>query len=336
MKLNLEQMRTVTQGAVYLEQRETGVRFHRFNPEEEKVYEGSSLYPKVFAPAGIRMDFETDAEQLQMTVDAYCVTSRSYFRFDILVDGQLLGDIRNYPEGVENGTYPAGKYPLGIYSGDFSLGAGNKRLTIQFPWSVPCEIQNLELVGATYIKPLPRAQKALLYGDSITQGYDALSPSRSYAVQLCDWLGVEGFNKAIGGEVYCPKLAEVATGIDPAYVFVAYGVNDWHRLTQPDFEDRCRRFWQTVCSRYPEAKKFMLTPVWFIPNRATEFGPFEDVERILRKVHGEFPEVTLIYGWDLVPHDPALYGDGRLHPNTEGFEHYTKNLTKALAPFVGK
>lgn len=329
MELNIEQIRSLALGAAYIEQREEGVCFHRFNREEEPVYEQSPFYSKVFATAGIRLEFETDATALDMTVNAYAITSRSYFRVDILKDGQMLGGIQNY-DSMENGTYPAGSYPVGIYSGSFSLGDGVKKVTVQLPWSVPCAVQSLVLPEATFVKPLKRDKKALIYGDSITQGYDSLNPSSAYAVRLCDWLGAEGVNKAVGGEVYCPELAEVSCGFQPDYVLVAYGCNDWHRLTQPEMEDRCQRFWSAVCRQYPDARKIALTPVWIKLGEQSQFGPFEEVENTIRRVTAQFPDITVIRGWELIPHDPALYGDGRIHPNDKGFDRYYENLIRQL------
>ncbi len=330
MELHLEQLSNIALGSVYTEQREEGICFHRFTPEEERLYENRSLYSKVFAPAGIRLEFETDATGLEMTLNAYQFTSRSYFRADILKDGKMLGGIQNYPDTVENGSYPAGTYPLGIYSGSFDLGSGIKKVTVQLPWSVPCAISRFVLPGATFVKPLKRQKKALIYGDSITQGYDALNPSDAYSVRLCDYWEAEGINKAIGGECYCPDLAAVPCGFQPDYILGSYGVNDWHQLTQPVFEDRCRRFWSVLCANYPDTKKYALMPIWFIPTRETAFGPFEDLITTIYRVMADFPQVTLIRGWDLVPHDPAFFGDGRLHPNARGFDEYFRNLIQAL------
>lgn len=330
MELNFEQLRSVALGAVYAEERDEGVCFHRFRPEEEQLYENSGFYPKVFAPAGIRLEFETDATGLEITVNAYLLTSRSYFRVDVLKDGQLLGGIQNYPDTVENGSYPSQSFPLGVYSGSFPLGHGSKKITVQLPWSVPCAVSRFSLTDATFLTPLKREKKALIYGDSITQGYDSLIPSRAYSVRLCDYWGAEGFNKAIGGEVYCPDLASVPCGFRPDYILGAYGCNDWHRLTPPEFEDRCRRFWSALCANYPGVKKYALTPIWFQPTREVAFGPFEGIEATIRRVLADFPEVRIIRGWELVPHDPALFGDGRLHPNNRGFDAYYQNLIASL------
>lgn len=330
MELNFEQLRSIALGAVYVDEREEGVCFHRFRPEEERLHENRGFYPKLFAPAGIRLEFETDATELEMTVNAYWITSRSYFRVDVLKDGQMLGGIQNYPDTVENGSYTSQTFPLGIYSGSFCLGAGSKKVTVQLPWSVPCAVSRFALKDATILKPLKRGKKALLYGDSITQGYDTLCPSNACSVRLCDALGMEGINKAIGGEVYCPELAAIPCGFQPDFILGAYGVNDWHRLTQPDFEDRCFRFWEAICRQYPSVRKVALTPIWFIPTREVEFGPFENVEATIRRVLANFPEVELIRGWDLVPHDPGYFGDARLHPNDKGFDFYFRNLLTCL------
>ena len=39
-------------------------------------------------------------------------------------------------------------------------------------------------------------------------------------------------------------------------------------------------------------------------------------------------DMRVIDGTDLVTHDESLFGDGRLHPNDEGFAEYFENLVK--------
>lgn len=334
MELNYQQITAIALGAVHTEQKPEGLFLYRFTPEEMRLYENRSLYTKLYVPAGIRLEFETDATGLEMTVTATLPrTTRSYFRVDILKDGKMLGGIQNYPEQVENGTYPATEFPLGSYSGSFALGEGMKKITVQLPWSLACAISRLALPGATILNPLKREKKALIYGDSITQGYDALSPSNAYSVRLCDYWGAEGINKAIGGECYCPDLAAIPCGFQPDYILGAYGTNDWHQLTPEVFEDRCLRFWSNICANYPGVKKYAITPIWFQPNRDGNYGPFEtfpEIEKTIRRFTSQFPDITLIYGWDLVPHDLTLFGDARLHPNDEGFDHYFNNLIRAI------
>ena len=41
---------------------------------------------------------------------------------------------------------------------------------------------------------------------------------------------------------------------------------------------------------------------------------------------GDLEGVTIVKGFDLVPHEEQYYGDLWLHPNDEGFEKYFENL----------
>ena len=66
----------------------------------------------------------------------------------------------------------------------------------------------------------------LVYGDSITHGYDALAPSKAYSVSVPFTLSANAINKAIGGEIFFPTLARIKSNINPDYITVAYGTND--------------------------------------------------------------------------------------------------------------
>ena len=70
-------------------------------------------------------------------------------------------------------------------------------------------------------------KRILCFGDSISQGYDALYPSNQYTPQLAKLLDAEEYNKAIGGEIFRPELALARDDFEPEYITVAYGTNDW-------------------------------------------------------------------------------------------------------------
>ena len=42
-------------------------------------------------------------------------------------------------------------------------------------------------------------------------------------------------------------------------------------------------------------------------------------------VMADIPGVTVIHGYDFIPHDPAMFGDVYLHPNDDGFAHFAQN-----------
>ena len=61
----------------------------------------------------------------------------------------------------------------------------------------------------------------LMLGDSITHGYDAISPSNSYASLVADMLDANAINKGIGGEVFWPQFAAMLDNITPEIITVA-------------------------------------------------------------------------------------------------------------------
>ena len=73
--------------------------------------------------------------------------------------------------------------------------------------------------------------RLLAFGDSITQGVDVVHPSLAYAPTLARLMDADSRNKGIGGEVFFPALLEEKEDLDPDFVTVAYGSNDWSKCT---------------------------------------------------------------------------------------------------------
>ena len=57
-----------------------------------------------------------------------------------------------------------------------------------------------------------------------------------------------------------------------------------------------------------------------------EFGDFKNVEKDIIEAVADIENITVISGFDFVPKDEKYFGDLRLHPNDEGFDHYVENL----------
>ena len=79
----------------------------------------------------------------------------------------------------------------------------------------------------------------MAYGDSITQGYTALSPSLTYVNLVGDALNADVYDLGIGGEVFEPLMIDEAYPVKADLVTVAYGTNDWSHV--PSEEDKQRR-----------------------------------------------------------------------------------------------
>ena len=332
MKLDIYTLRAITLGAVKIDEDEKGFHFHRFTKEQEDLYKKSCFWDKVFGSAGIKLCFKTDSKALKLKIEVKKASSRSFFAFDIFKNSEKLGQITNIPkDGLvysKNGLMPGEeKLPLGIFEGDFDLGEGEKKVTVYFPWSQETVLLSAEIDDGASIESVKKPIKMIMFGDSITHGYDAFSPSNSYSAILTDELDADSINKGIGGEKFCPQLAGCRDDVTPDIITVAYGTNDWCLLSREDFQKNCTLFYENLSKNYPNAKIFAITPIWRADeNEETACGPLEDARDFIIKTAEKLPNVTAIDGKDFVPNDEKYFSDFFLHPNDEGFARYGKAL----------
>ena len=319
MNLTYKQIESIVQGVAYMEQKEEGIQFHRFTTFQEKEYDDSEFHPRQYATAGVRLNFKTDSRSLYMKVVTGMVSSRNYFAHDILVNGEYIGSLNNNSEDV-----------CGEFEKGFELGEGVKNVCIHFPWSICSILKELCLDDASFIEPVKKDKKILVFGDSITQGYDAENPMNRYAAKLADALEAEEFNKAVGGEVFCPWLAESKNNIEPDYISVAYGTNHWHRSSPEELRAICEEFYDKLVLNYPNALVFALTPIWRKDRTdITKFESFEEIGEIIADVVKKYDNVTCISGRHFIPEDETLFADLYLHPNNAGFKYYSEGVKNA-------
>ncbi len=339
MKLTAQQLRTVALGAARIEETADGVCFHRFSEAEDTLYlerdaeRGSKFHDRVLCTAGVRLLFKTDSETLFISAETEKRSSRTFFSFDVTVNGAYLGSLKNFDERTVPAGYTAAEipFPLGKTEKEFSLGRGEKTVCIDFPALVGVKDFSLSLSDGASLAPVKPQRRLLMYGDSITQGYDALFPTHRYGRMLAEALEAEELNKAIGGEIFFPALAQEKTDFDPDIITVAYGTNDWYVSDEMHFVADSRAFYRALSENYPEAKIFAITPIYRKDKGASKpLGRFEAIAEKIATAVADLPNVTVIDGLSLVPHDYTLYADLRLHPSDAGFEHYAKNLAFAI------
>lgn len=329
MKLNLEQIKEITTGAVNIREEKGMFVFSRFTAEQQRLYQLTNLdfYNKTQSTSGIKLSFKTDSKSLFIKLKTMAATSRKYFSLDVLVNGSPVGYIDNFSNAQLPQNYTKKEFLLGEYEKLFELGDGEKTVCVHMPWSVKTVIEEISLDDHSFVEGIKPAKKLLAFGDSITQGYDALRPSNRYVSKLAHKLGLEEFNKGIGGERFFPKLAKLKDPLTPDYITVAYGTNDWSHIDKRTFKIKCRSFYENLSQNYPYAKIFSITPIWRKDrNEFRIFGAFEKVEEYIREAVDPIGNITVISGYDLVPEDENCFADLRLHPNDNGFEYYEKNL----------
>lgn len=341
MRLNFDQIESITCGAVRILEEEKGLRFWRFTKEQEEMYyetrklTGMNYAGRSRASAGVKFAFRTDSKTLTLRVEAEPSTTRNYYDFEVLVNGVTIGSMNNHDDKL----YPMGRpkfcYPLGENSKEFSLGSGEKLVEVYFPWSVCPFVKAVELDEGCTLIPVKRSKTLLVYGDSITQGYDSTKLSCHYTAQLAKMLDADIVSKAIGGEIYHPPLAKLKDDLDPDYITVAYGTNDFRKTDGAGFESDCKAFCSALRENYPGAKIFVLTPVWRADlDEKSRFGDFLSVDEKITKAVADIDGVTAIHGYDFIPHDPAYFGDLYLHPNDQGFDYFAKNVCAQIAKHI--
>lgn len=335
MKLNIDRIRSVTLGAARIVEESGKPHFFRFTPAEDALYIardaslGTAYHDRSLCTAGVKLLFKTDSQAMTLSAEVAKRSSRTFFAFDVTVNGAYLGSLANFNERAMPAGYTSAQMPftLGRHEKAFSLGEGEKTVAVYFPWSVEVTDFALTLDDGARITPVKPARKLLVYGDSITQGYDALRPMNRYSARLAEALDAEECNKAIGGEIFFPALAAQKADFTPDIITVAYGTNDWTNTNGASFLAAARAFFGALCENYPAARIFAITPIYRKDMVASKpFGAFSTVAERLREATASYPAITVIDGMELVPHKHTLYADLRLHPTDAGFDHYAQNL----------
>lgn len=338
MKLTVDKLTELSHGAVRVIQECEKVNFYRFTEKQQQLYKDAgneSFYKKTFAPAGIRLEFRTNSKFLFLKVNIPFSTTRSYFSVDVCVNGEMIGSINNYQEMDMTGDYTTRNYPIGYFEKNFDLGLGEKTVTIFLPWSVPTEIEEVSIDDGSFAKPVAKNKKMLIFGDSITQGYDALHPSKHYTVILSELLKADIYNKAVGGEKFIPALVNTDEDFIPDYIIVAYGTNDWSHTELDRFKYNCKECYEALSRKYPASKIFALTPIWRKDYKEQHnCGDFSFIADYIEEVTSGFDNVYCLNGFGFVPHQEKMFGDLKLHPNNDGFEHFANNMYETIKDII--
>lgn len=332
MESIVDKVQNITLGAEQFEQSQGELNILRFTKEQQLLYENrdEGFYNKTFCTAGIKLSFKTDSTKLFLKLRVSTAKStRKYFSVDVLVNDTLVDYIDNFSNVNLPDEYTQVSLPDGIVSKEIFLGNGLKKVCIHLPRLSVASIIDISVDDGALIESIKPSKKMLVFGDSITQGYDVLRPSNHHIAKLADKLDAEEKNLAIGGEIFFPELASTVVNSNPDYIIVGYGTNDWSKTAKDDFKERCYKFYKNLSLKYPDSKIFAITPIWRKNfEKDTLFDSFFDVEKIIRENVSNFSNIVVVDGWDLVPHDEKYFADLVLHPNDNGFKCYYDNIVR--------
>ncbi|MCQ2387423.1 MAG: SGNH/GDSL hydrolase family protein [Clostridia bacterium] len=334
MNIDFDLIKKCTCGVEYFSVKSGALCFHRYLKEEENAYKNHEKYKRVFTSSGVVISFLTDSKMLKIDYDVFDAgQTRSFYSIDIEKNGRLIDSAKNVKGEKPFFNEKEQKYADYVVAGDikqFDLGKGEKKIRIYFPFALETRINSIELDDNAKIIPIKRDKNIIFYGDSITQGYDALHPTNHYTKKIANYLNADFINKGFGGDTFREQVV-FKSKTNPDYVFVAFGTNDFSKTkTKKEFVDCCKAYYKKISEFYADATVFALTPIWRKDYLKKTAFKFECVKEEIIKATEKLKNVVVIDGFDFVPHNPKLYGDLRLHPNDKGFIKYAKSLIKQL------
>lgn len=321
MQLTNEQIRSVTLGATEIEFEDGFALFHRMHRAQTERIAGfnADFGKKAYATAGVRLDFYTDSEYFAFSYAAQAASPRNFYNLALYIDGKEYALI--------------GENPVKNYRGEYQtrLPQGEKRVTLFLPCLFSAKLKNITLSDGASITPFVPKHRFVFHGDSITHGYDAVSPAKAYANQVAYALDAEIFNFAIGGATFDIRMIDESTNYNADAVFVAFGTNDWAgRTSMQEFSAHCEAFFQKLALLHKDVPVFVILPIWrFDCATKRPVGSFQDVKDEISRIAKEVVHAQILDLADDIPQDLSLFTDG-LHPNDAGFAHYTKGVLNKI------
>ena len=174
MKLNFDQIKELTVGAVNVEKQDDGIRFYKMQKCQIDAFYALSdiLGFRAETTTGIRLDFETDSAFVAFE-------NKGCKRFEYFIDGVYQGNVSDAHVRIEL------QKPC--------------RVTVAFPSYEIGVIDELELSDGAVATRHKFDTKILFIGDSITQGWNAGVDTLSYAYRTSFALNAESIIQGVGG-----------------------------------------------------------------------------------------------------------------------------------------
>ena len=320
MKLTLEQIKTITVGALNIWEENEVFRFAKCTQKQvDAWYKLEDILGfRAETTSGVRLDFYTNS---------------SFFRFT----PQIKGTFERYEVYIDNVfLYHFDKTDFEVNTRkEIVLDDKEHRITLYLPGHEIGTLESVEIEDGATLAAHQYDCKMLFIGDSITQGWESTFDSLSYAHHVTRFFNAESVIQGIGGGFYHETIFDEAIQFEPDIVVIAYGTNDWQKY--PTIEagrEQCSRFLDLIVKRYGDKKIFGISPIWREEGVSKPLmGSFQMCCSYVKdeiKKHG----IILIEGETLVPHLGEFFVEDMLHPNMSGFGIYALNLTMQMQKYL--
>ncbi|NLX82833.1 MAG: SGNH/GDSL hydrolase family protein [Clostridiales bacterium] len=330
--LGIDELRAVTHGGLVELAEDGSFCFYRMTDKQYRYFvreEDVRFKHRYVCAAGICLDFYTTARSVRFDYELFEMSDRDIAQIDVCLDGLLIGGINQKPE-----LYLSGTIQIEIPENK----DGFRRVTIWLPYMSRVRIKNLSLSQNAVFIPvhekrerasLPRRRKLLCYGDSITQGYDALHPSQTYAVRLARYFDWELWNAGLSGYQFDHLLLDEELPFEPDIVTIAFGTNDWNkRASVQEAVEQAELYFHKIKRMYKNARVLYISPLWRADIHTSQgaggFHAFCDALLDAAKRC----DIPALDGRGIVPHVPEAFDDRNLYPNDWGMSCYSEALIR--------
>lgn len=306
-----EELKNIYFGAYsFVETADGFLQAFQYTEKQMEYFKGAFdfWYDRCMASTAKTLEFTTEAVKVSFEYKFIWVGSQD--SFEVAING-LITDITYVKDIEKEGTI------------SWELPEGEKKVIIYLPADATVLIKNFEADA-----PCRRAEKnekVLWLGDSITQGYGPLRSSETYVSVANRILNYDIINQGIGGYIYDKKSLMKMEGYNPDKIIVALGTNQYGVGTMKDVEE----YYETLTGLYgSEIPILCISPIWR-GDQPEGFPKFVDFCDKVKKIASQYKNVTVVDGFDLVPHLSEYYLDN-LHPNCLGTENYGRNLADVI------
>ncbi len=323
MRIDANDARLSWLGAVSLHRTEDWVMPWRIPFDERSLYP-EALRERASMPAGVRIAFQTDSDNLSGEI----VPNTDTERCDVFCDGQLI-------ESVDI----AGQQGFRL-----ALPAGEKLVEIWLPQFGEFRLRSLGIAdGSTFAATTSRRPRWVTYGSSITQCRTAASPSRTWPSIVARACGLDLTCLGYGGQCHLdPMLARLIRDLPADFISICAGINIYGAasLGPRAFGPALIGTIRTVREQHPVTPIALISPIFSATREtvanAVGFTLESMREEIRRQVDilRESGDTNVFYvdGLTLFGPDLARYLPDDLHPDAEGYQILGDNFVRLVAP----